>query len=147
TLGALPFRRQRIRVHRIGAATDSETTEQHERSDARASHERPRAGGGAPDRTQLIAVKLSKTLAGVPRGGADVEALSTMLRLLRLCLSYLLFFVGWPALLAHPKLRRGAAVRLGLHPSGWPALAPGPRLLIHGASAGDSLALTPLARE
>src|SRR5687768_9265588 len=67
------------------------------------------------------------------------------MRLLRVLVTYLLFWLGLPFILGHPKLRRGVRARLGWHPVGWPELRPGPRLWIHGASAGDILALCPLA--
>jgi 3-deoxy-D-manno-octulosonic-acid transferase len=69
------------------------------------------------------------------------------MRLLRRLVAYLLFWLGLPVLLGHPKLRLGFQRRLGLHPPGWPQLEPGPRIWLHGASAGDVLALKPLARE
>ncbi len=69
------------------------------------------------------------------------------MRLLAVLLSYLVFFLALPFLLTHPKLRRGFAERLGFYPHGWPRASAGPRLLLHGASAGDVLALIPLARE
>ncbi|MBI3178537.1 MAG: 3-deoxy-D-manno-octulosonic acid transferase [Deltaproteobacteria bacterium] len=69
------------------------------------------------------------------------------MRLLAVLLSYLVFFLALPFLLTHPKLRHGIAARLGFYPRDWPRLVPGPRLLLHGASAGDVLALIPLARE
>jgi len=69
------------------------------------------------------------------------------MRLLRRLVAYLLFWLGLPVLLGHPKLRLGFKRRLGLHPPAWPALEPGPRIWLHGASAGDVLALKPLARE
>jgi 3-deoxy-D-manno-octulosonic-acid transferase len=62
-------------------------------------------------------------------------------------LTYLLFGAALPFLLTHPKLRQGIAARLGRHPRGWPNIGPGPRVWVHGASAGDILALLPTVRE
>lgn len=67
--------------------------------------------------------------------------------------SYLVLGVLSPVLLLHPKLRGGLARRLGLYrgPAPWPPPrapgAPGPRIWLHGASAGDLLALMPIAAE
>jgi len=69
------------------------------------------------------------------------------MRLLRLALTYLAFALGLPFLVSHPKLRKGFWPRLGVHPQGWPAVAAGPRVWMHGASAGDVLALVPLAKQ
>ncbi|WP_242395163.1 3-deoxy-D-manno-octulosonic acid transferase [Anaeromyxobacter oryzisoli] len=60
--------------------------------------------------------------------------------------SYLLFLVGLPVLLAHPKLRHGIALRLGLYRSA-PLGEGSPRIWLHGASAGDLLSLQPMMRE
>ena len=57
--------------------------------------------------------------------------------------AYLLFAVLWPALLLHPKLRHGIRQRLGLY-QGPIAPGGGPRIWLHGASAGDLLALLPV---
>lgn len=62
-------------------------------------------------------------------------------------LSYLVFLLAAPLLLTHPKLRRGIAARLGFYGRGWPEVATGPRIWMHGASAGDILALLPTVRE
>jgi 3-deoxy-D-manno-octulosonic-acid transferase len=62
-------------------------------------------------------------------------------------LTYLLFCAASPFLLTHPKLRQGIWRRLGLYPRGWPQLRAGPRVWVHGASAGDILALLPTVRE
>ncbi|MEE8409691.1 MAG: 3-deoxy-D-manno-octulosonic acid transferase [Myxococcota bacterium] len=70
------------------------------------------------------------------------------MRLVGVLLSYLLFWLLLPALLLHPKLRDGIKARLGFYPRDWPNLnGKGPRIWLHGASAGDILALLPLARE
>lgn len=61
--------------------------------------------------------------------------------------SYLLFLVGLPILLTHPKLRHGIRERLGLYRAP-PAPAGGsPRVWLHGASAGDLLSLHPMMKE
>jgi 3-deoxy-D-manno-octulosonic-acid transferase len=60
--------------------------------------------------------------------------------------SYLLFLVGLPVLLTHPKLRHGIALRLGLYRSA-PLGEGSPRIWLHGASAGDLLSLQPMMRE
>ncbi|MBI5508874.1 MAG: 3-deoxy-D-manno-octulosonic acid transferase [Deltaproteobacteria bacterium] len=69
------------------------------------------------------------------------------MRLIAALFAYPLFLLALPFLLFHPKLKDGLKARLGLHPPGWPGLGPGPRLWLHGASAGDILALVPLIRE
>jgi 3-deoxy-D-manno-octulosonic-acid transferase len=69
------------------------------------------------------------------------------MRLLRLLFTYLGFALAMPFLAGHRKLRHGLAARFGLHPQGWPPVSGGPRVWLHGASAGDVLALAPFARE
>jgi len=69
------------------------------------------------------------------------------MRLLLMLLSYVAFLVALPFLLTHPKLRDGIRARLGLYPHVWPDIPPGPRIWVHGASAGDILALLPTMRE
>lgn len=60
--------------------------------------------------------------------------------------SYLLFLLGLPVLLTHPKLRHGFKERLGLY--GGRELGRGsPRIWLHGASAGDLLSLQPMMKE
>jgi 3-deoxy-D-manno-octulosonic-acid transferase len=60
--------------------------------------------------------------------------------------TYVLFLVGLPVLLTHPKLRHGIALRLGLYRSA--DLGKGaPRIWLHGASAGDLLSLQPMMAE
>ncbi len=70
-----------------------------------------------------------------------------MLRLVRVLLGYVFFLVALPVLLVHPKLRHGLASRLGFYRRSFPEVEAGPRVWLHGASAGDILALKPLARE
>jgi 3-deoxy-D-manno-octulosonic-acid transferase len=60
--------------------------------------------------------------------------------------SYLLFLAGLPVLLTHPKLRSGIQARLGYY-RGLERGAGTPRIWLHGASAGDLLALQPMMRE
>lgn len=61
--------------------------------------------------------------------------------------SYLVFGLLWPALLVYRKTRSGVARRLGIYPQGFLARAKGPRIWMHGASAGDLLALKPMVGE
>ncbi len=61
-------------------------------------------------------------------------------------LEYLVFWLLLPFLLLHPRVRQGIRSRLGLY-GGLPALPPGPRVWLHGASAGDVLGLVPIVRE
>jgi 3-deoxy-D-manno-octulosonic-acid transferase len=61
--------------------------------------------------------------------------------------SYLLFLVGLPVLLTHPKLRHGFALRLGLYKASLDRGAGRPRIWLHGASAGDLLSLQPMMKE
>ncbi len=58
--------------------------------------------------------------------------------------SYLLFALLWPMLLLHPKLRHGIRERLGLYREEIGGTRSGPRIWLHGASAGDLLALLPV---
>jgi 3-deoxy-D-manno-octulosonic-acid transferase len=69
------------------------------------------------------------------------------MRLIRLVFTYLAFLLASPFLLSHPKLRRGFRERLGWHPRTFPGRLKTPRIWLHGASAGDILALRPLAVE
>jgi len=57
------------------------------------------------------------------------------------------FAFAWPFLLLLPKLRAGTAARFGRYPPGFLADRKGPRVWLHGASAGDLLALLPVYRE
>src|SRR5512142_2952971 len=60
--------------------------------------------------------------------------------------SYLIFLVGLPVLLTHPKLRDGVLARLGFYRD-LPRGQGSPRIWLHGASAGDLLSLQPMMRE
>jgi 3-deoxy-D-manno-octulosonic-acid transferase len=60
--------------------------------------------------------------------------------------SYLAFLLGLPILLTHPKLRDGVLSRLGFYRD-LPRGEGSPRIWLHGASAGDLLALQPIMRE
>ncbi len=60
--------------------------------------------------------------------------------------SYLLFLVGIPFLLSHPKLRHGIPFRLGLYRASFDRGQGTPRVWLHGASAGDLLSLQPMMR-
>jgi 3-deoxy-D-manno-octulosonic-acid transferase len=57
---------------------------------------------------------------------------------------YLLFWLLLPFLLLHPRVRQGIKRRLGLYDV---SLEGGPRIWLHGASAGDVLGLVPIVRE
>lgn len=57
--------------------------------------------------------------------------------------SYFLFLAMLPVLLTHPKLRHGLRQRLGFYRK-LPPRGEGPRIWLHGASAGDLLALKPI---
>jgi 3-deoxy-D-manno-octulosonic-acid transferase len=61
--------------------------------------------------------------------------------------SYLLFALALPLLLAHPKLRHGIPFRLGLYRRSFDRGRGAPRILLHGASAGDLLSLQPMMKE
>ncbi|HZY03540.1 MAG TPA: glycosyltransferase N-terminal domain-containing protein [Anaeromyxobacteraceae bacterium] len=60
--------------------------------------------------------------------------------------SYLLFLVGIPFLASHPKLRHGIPFRLGLYKPSFDRGRGTPRVWLHGASAGDLLALQPMMK-
>jgi 3-deoxy-D-manno-octulosonic-acid transferase len=67
------------------------------------------------------------------------------MRILYILASYLLFAVLFPVLSLHPKTRHGLRQRLGFYAEGeLPPGGPGPTLWLHGASAGDLLALSPM---
>ncbi len=57
--------------------------------------------------------------------------------------SYVLFWLALPFLLTHPKLREGFLERLAVYRRTLASRA-GPRIWLHGASAGDLLALEPI---
>src|SRR5260370_1824678 len=60
--------------------------------------------------------------------------------------SYLAFAVLFPLLLLHRKTRSGLLQRFGFYsPRAFPA-GGRPRIWLHGASAGDLLALSPMIR-
>ena len=61
-------------------------------------------------------------------------------------LAWLVFALAAPVLLFHPRVRKGLKLRLGFYPPD-PVPAPGPRVWLHGASAGDVLGLVPIVRE
>ncbi|HET6436698.1 MAG TPA: glycosyltransferase N-terminal domain-containing protein, partial [Anaeromyxobacter sp.] len=60
--------------------------------------------------------------------------------------SYVVFLAALPVLLTHPKLREGILARLGFYRDR-PRGTGSPRIWLHGASAGDLLALQPIMRE
>jgi len=67
------------------------------------------------------------------------------MRLLYVLASYLLFAVLFPVLSLHRKTRNGLRQRLGYYaPGELPPRGPGPTFWLHGASAGDLLALSPM---
>lgn len=67
------------------------------------------------------------------------------MRLLYVLASYLLFAVLFPVLSLHRKTRHGLRQRLGFYaPGELPARGDGPTFWMHGASAGDLLALSPM---
>jgi 3-deoxy-D-manno-octulosonic-acid transferase len=61
--------------------------------------------------------------------------------------SYVAFLALLPVLLFHPKLRDGKRARLGLYGRGFDPGSGSPRIWLHGASAGDLLALHPMIQE
>lgn len=61
--------------------------------------------------------------------------------------SYALFLLALPVLLTHPKLRHGIPFRLGLYRRSFDRGQGTPRVWLHGASAGDLLALQPMMKE
>src|SRR5882762_6183306 len=75
------------------------------------------------------------------RGGGDA-----VLSWAATALEYLVFWLLLPFLLLHPRVRQGIRSRFGFY-GGLPALPPGPRVWLHGASAGDVLGLVPIVRE
>lgn len=70
------------------------------------------------------------------------------MRLAYVVASYLLFWLAFPFLCLHRKTRGGILQRLGVYRHGtFPPAKGRPRLWLHGASAGDLLALSPMIRE
>src|SRR5229473_1973531 len=68
------------------------------------------------------------------------------MRLFAAALEWAIFLVLFPFLLLHPRVRQGLRRRLGLYGAD-PVAAAGPRVWLHGASAGDVLGLVPIVRE
>ncbi|QSQ24973.1 3-deoxy-D-manno-octulosonic acid transferase [Pyxidicoccus parkwayensis] len=67
------------------------------------------------------------------------------MRLLYILATYVLFALLFPVLLLHRKTRHGLKERLGFYgPGSLPTRGDGPVLWLHGASAGDLLALSPM---
>ena len=66
------------------------------------------------------------------------------MRLLYVIASYLLFAALLPVLGLHRKTRQGLLQRFGFYPRDLLPEGGSPRILLHGASAGDLLALSPL---
>ena len=60
--------------------------------------------------------------------------------------SYILFLVGMPFFFGHPKLRHGIPFRFGLYRPSFDRGRGGPRIWLHGASAGDLLSLQPMMK-
>src|SRR5215472_709576 len=67
------------------------------------------------------------------------------MRILYIAASYVLFVVALPLLLLHRKTRSGLRQRVGFYPARLPGKG-GLRFWLHGASAGDLLALSPMIR-
>jgi 3-deoxy-D-manno-octulosonic-acid transferase len=61
--------------------------------------------------------------------------------------SYLLFWIAFPFLCLNRKTRSGILERIGFYRERSVALPGEPRIWLHGASAGDLLALSPMIRE
>ena len=66
--------------------------------------------------------------------------------LLAALLEWAIFLLLFPVLLLHPRVRQGIRRRLGLYQADL-FRGPGPRVWLHGASAGDVLGLVPIVRE
>jgi 3-deoxy-D-manno-octulosonic-acid transferase len=64
---------------------------------------------------------------------------------LAIAVEYLIFWLLLPFLLLHPRVRQGVRRRLGFYDE--LKIGPGPRVWLHGASAGDVLGLVPIVRE
>src|SRR5438445_2448776 len=67
-------------------------------------------------------------------------------RVFAAALEWAIFLVLFPFLLLHPRVRQGIRRRLGLY-DGDIVRRPGPRVWLHGASAGGVLGLVPIVRE
>src|SRR5262249_5568403 len=61
--------------------------------------------------------------------------------------SYVLFWILFPMLALHTKTRSGLLQRLGFYADGTLPVGGEPRVWLHGASAGDLLALSPMIRQ
>src|SRR2546428_10231650 len=68
------------------------------------------------------------------------------MRLLAAALEWAIFLVLFPFLLLHPRVRQGIRRRLGIYDHDL-LRTPGPRVWLHGASAGDVLGLVPIVQE
>src|SRR6185312_8633959 len=66
------------------------------------------------------------------------------MHLLYVVATYLVFAVLFPVLCLHRKTRHGLLQRLGFYRPGEVPQGGGPRIWLHGASAGDLLALSPM---
>src|SRR5258707_7428494 len=69
------------------------------------------------------------------------------MRLAYVIASYLLFWVALPFLCIHRKTRNGFLQRIGFYAEGTFPKSSGPRVWLHGASAGDLQALSPMIQE
>ncbi|MFL5320759.1 MAG: 3-deoxy-D-manno-octulosonic acid transferase [Myxococcaceae bacterium] len=66
------------------------------------------------------------------------------MRIIYIIASYVLFWLLFPVLCLHRKTRNGLMQRLGFYPPGLLPESGSPRIWLHGASAGDLLALSPM---
>ena len=66
--------------------------------------------------------------------------------LLAAAIAWFAFVLAAPFLLFHPRTRRGQRARFGWYTND-PVPSAGPRVWLHGASAGDILGLVPIVRE
>ncbi len=80
--------------------------------------------------------------AAFPRAAA--AGYMAAMRFIYVLASYVLFAVLLPLLSVHRKTRSGLLQRLGFYQPGDLPAGGGPRLWLHGASAGDLLALSPM---
>lgn len=69
------------------------------------------------------------------------------MRPLYVLFGYVAFALLWPLLLLHRKTRKGQLRRFGFYPRGFARGRGKPRIWLHGSSAGDLLALRPIAEE